>query len=199
MIVDRDAFKWAAWLLMAIDHAGSLFAPELLWPRVCGRFAYPFFLLLLVDGVRRSRNVDVMLVRIFVWASISQPVHWWAFGTGQLNVLFGLAAGAACVRRPWWVTLLLAIVLEVLEVEYGAASVIVLWWSGSAHAWAGWGVGGAFLIVRGGLSVLGWTGVVMPWLAGVRLKAGSQRIPRWLSYGFYPAHLAAFAALRACI
>lgn len=92
--------KLLAAALMVVDHVGVIFFPQLPILRVIGRFSFPLFAWLLVQGEQHTRDMPRYLLRLIAWGFISQPIYLWAFGIDalDLNILFTLALGALCLR-----------------------------------------------------------------------------------------------------
>ena len=88
-----------------------------------GRIAFPLFAFFIVEGTRKTRSLPKYIGRLFLFALISEPCHYFAFGatptpSGFLrnlsrlhftNVFFTLALGAAMI----WV-------FELVEKKYPA-------------------------------------------------------------------------------
>ena len=83
---------------MVVDHVGYLFFPEVWALRVVGRLAFPIFAFLIAEGYRRTSNPNAYLLRLIVFAVISEvPYDLFArnrlFYPGSQNIFFTLAAG----------------------------------------------------------------------------------------------------------
>ena len=100
------ALKYFAALCMLADHAGLVF-PDLLsqlglpaWadtlPRLVGRLAFPIFAYFVAEGCRRTRFFSRYLLRLFLFAFLSQVPFTLATGTlgGNVILTFFLAAGS---------------------------------------------------------------------------------------------------------
>jgi len=181
---------------MVVDHVGVIWWPAEPAFRVIGRLAYPAFLLLVVDGIRRTRGLPEMVSRFVVLAAVSEFPHFLAFGTFG-NVVWGLCAAVCAFGRSWPVAGALAVGCELLGVEYGAASVLCVWLAGTKWREGGWLVGSAWLMIRGGWwTVLGWTGFPLVLCAGIRVHGGRRFLPAWASVVFYPVHLLVLVLVR---
>ena len=68
------ALKIIALTAMIIDHMGAAF-PETfgLWFRVVGRLAFPIYVFLIAEGFFHTKNPAKFLLRLFVFAIISEP------------------------------------------------------------------------------------------------------------------------------
>lgn len=141
--------KLLAALFMVIDHVGAIFFPNLEILRFIGRFSFPLFGWLLVQGEAHTRNVWLYLFRLLLLGVISQPLYLLAFqDVADYNILFSLAIGLVCLRvaRNWpivgvfaWVGgAALAQTLNVDYAGYGIAMIALtglfkptgLWWTG---------------------------------------------------------------------
>jgi len=81
---------------MTIDHVGAVLYPELRILRFVGRIAFPLFAYLLVLGLENTRNVRNYLIRLFVFAAISQVPFFLALDYAPfelLNIFFTLGLG----------------------------------------------------------------------------------------------------------
>ena len=100
------ALKYFAALCMLADHAGLVF-PDLLsqlglpaWadalPRLVGRLAFPIFAYFVAEGCRRTRFFSHYLLRLLLFALLSQVPFTLATGTlgGNVILTFFLAAGS---------------------------------------------------------------------------------------------------------
>lgn len=195
--------KWLAVASMVLDHVGAIVFPEVVWLRVVGRFAFPAFVALIafnvgVRGVSAVRYLKPMAV----FAVLSQVPYWLA-GFSGLNIFVTLGAGLlvwAIVRGElpaWWG----AAVVLVPWAQYGplgvaavAVAVAGVHWR---SAWVLAGSGALLLAAQGSMSWAMATAAVVVadvgLLAGVVALAGRvpavPRGPKWVFYGFYPAHL----------
>src|SRR5258706_7044420 len=90
--------KIIAIITMIIDHVGEFFFPQFFLLRVVGRLSFPLFAWLIANGAHHTKNINVYLKRLFIFAVISQiplsvanfqldPRLWY------LNVLFTLFLG----------------------------------------------------------------------------------------------------------
>lgn len=91
----RDYVRWAAMVLMTLDHWAIIGGPSVL--RLPGRLAYPLFAALLADGMRRTRSVDRYLLRLVLLAIVSDPLVWFCLGTDGANALLELSVGLVLV------------------------------------------------------------------------------------------------------
>ncbi|MCR4672019.1 MAG: conjugal transfer protein TraX [Lachnospiraceae bacterium] len=97
--------KTIALVTMIVDHIGYIVFPHLIVLRIIGRIAFPIYAFLAAEGALHSRNIGKYLLRIFIFAAMSEPVFDLAF-FGRLyypdyqNVFFTLGLGIAAI----WLT-----------------------------------------------------------------------------------------------
>ena len=113
-----SALKWIAIVTMLIDHTGAVVIEQgaLEWAgwywvdfalRVIGRFAFPIFAFLLVQGFLHTRSVPRYLARLTAFALISELPFDLATGDcwydpGHQNVFFTLATGLVTLAALRW-------------------------------------------------------------------------------------------------
>ena len=61
-----------AMIFMLSDHLWSIFFPNQVWLYVIGRLAFPIFAFMIVEGFFRTKNRKKYLIRIFIFAIISE-------------------------------------------------------------------------------------------------------------------------------
>ncbi len=92
----------AAMALMFCDHLCMTLLPNEMWLHYVGRIAYPIFAFMLVEGFRHTGNMKRYLLRLFIFALISEiPFDLmcggtWFFPTQQ-NVMFTFIFGIFCM------------------------------------------------------------------------------------------------------
>ncbi len=138
--------KCIAVVSMLIDHVGAVLFPQYRWMRAIGRIAFPIYCFLLVEGYSHTRNVKKYLLRLGLFALISEIPFNLAFsgvwidpdGTNVFFTLFlGLLAIHGCefVKKKWEKYSLLGIgsfvvcgvVAEVvLDTDYGAWGILLI-------------------------------------------------------------------------
>lgn len=129
--------KIIAIVIMAVDHAGALFFPDILAIRIVGRLAFPLFAFFIAEGYRHTRSVYKYLARLGICAVVFQIPDWF-FGVHYvLNIFatlfFGLAAVTLYDRLKdrsivlsWLAATAAAVIAEVLGADYGAYGVFYI-------------------------------------------------------------------------
>lgn len=224
--------KWMAIILMAIDHIGAvILEPMLLNPtvyqvqdwqalydiymvlRYLGRFSFPMFCFLMVEGFRHTRSKARYLRNLFVFAVVSEVPFDLAL-TGELwstthqNVFFTLAMGLAAI---WFAEYFqsrymmamgnqalhqlvyiaavagIALAAEWLATDYGAVGVCVIFILYVLRE-------KRFLsavLAWGILTLSNWLEIYcFPFIGAVMLYNGQRgRQNKYFFYLFYPVHL----------
>lgn len=132
--------KLLAIICMTIDHIGAVMFPQLLFLRIIGRLAFPIFVFLMVEGVYHTSNMKKYLLRLGVFAFISEIPFDLAF-SGKLirldnwNVFFTLFAGVLAIyyiqriKSGFTLWILLTFILwsvNFLGTDYGANGVLLM-------------------------------------------------------------------------
>ena len=114
---------------MTIDHLGAIIFTQNVILRVIGRIAFPLFSYLLVLGFESTRNVNNYLLRLFVFAIISQLPFGLALGYDlfeSLNIFFTLLFGVMFLMEP--ITALIPIALSFfIYFDYGLYGLAVIY------------------------------------------------------------------------
>ena len=93
--------KIIAVITMIIDHVGAVFNLSITY-RIIGRVAYPIFVYLVADGFRYTRSKEKFLLRLFVFAIISEPFFDMALGHSinffaGTNIFYTLFLGGVAI------------------------------------------------------------------------------------------------------
>jgi len=192
------SIKLLAAIFMVVDHVGLIFFPELPILRVIGRFSFPLFAWLLVQGEIHTRDAVRYGLRLVALGFISQPFYNWAFGIEgrELNILFTLAVGLICLRGRrrfplWEVPIWLGggIIAQLSDMDYGlygiGAIALIRSYKPTVSWWLVWILLHLFTEIQWGYNQL--PALFSPFL--FHLANGEQGAKaRWF-YWFYPAHL----------
>jgi hypothetical protein len=205
-----DAAKIAAMMLMAANHLLLAFpAPWPQWGYLLGRPCIPIFAYILAVRLAEGpleRNKRV-LMRLLLWGIVAQPFYYALVGafTLRLNILFTLAAGAGLVwllRKRLQVPLFVGAVILLLGnlwLDGGALTPlgIVLAYafyersSGAALAVVTFAAAANIALAGGSVAALAVLGAPLLIFLSPRCAGFVPRVPGWVFYVFYPAHLAA--------
>ena len=98
MGINSFQLKWIAVITMIIDHTGAVLFPDDMVFRYIGRIAFPIFCFLLVEGFFHTRDVRKYMLRLGLFALISEIPYDLAFRDTVLefehqNVFFALLLG----------------------------------------------------------------------------------------------------------
>ncbi|MCI8708931.1 MAG: hypothetical protein HFG99_11175 [Dorea sp.] len=205
MKLDSFQLKCIAILTMFIDHMGAVFFPGELMFRYIGRIAFPIFAFLLVEGYFHTRDVRRYMLRLGLFAVISEIPYDLAFRETILefehqNVFFTLFIGVAMMyaleKSPQW--------------QAKAAEVLLAMWAASLlcsdYRYKGILLIAVYYFLRGRKReefVLGagwnflWNWEIQGYgaLASVPIAMYSGqrgRSMKYFFYLFYPLHLAVF-------
>jgi hypothetical protein len=130
--------KLIAIISMAIDHVGLFFFPEQELFRIVGRVSFPLFAWLIANGAHHTKDINKYILRIFIFALISQIPFFLAFsqlGIDDigLNVFFTLGLGLASIiliqkklNKLFTIfsIFLLVLLAEFMKVDYGAYGIL---------------------------------------------------------------------------
>lgn len=223
-----SALKWIAVLTMFIDHIGaclievfvingygnSPLAGRFSWEevmawynfdlilRLIGRIAFPLFCFLLVEGAVHTRNMGKYMLRLSIFALVSEvpfdlAFHNTPFFQGSQNVYFTLLLGLAAIwlLRDWreakWKLpaglILPAAAAHFLSTDYGevGVAVIVLMYLLREKPWLRAAACIILLVAFNQLELPCILSFVL--IALYNGKRGRQ--PRYFFYGFYPVHM----------
>jgi hypothetical protein len=198
--------KLLAVLFMTIDHIGAVLYPDTQILRTIGRFSFPLFCWLLVQGERHTRDVWKYALRLLVLGVLSQPIYMLTFDVQRPNILFTLLLGLLCLRAvrnfpPLWLPIWLggALLATAIDTEYGAYGIAMIALIGQFKLTEVWWVGWLLLhlvtgLVLPSLGISQAPAILAPLVFGM---ANHQRgaKARWF-YLFYPLHLLVLFLIR---
>lgn len=98
--MSTSSLKLIAIITMLIDHVGAIFYPNVIIFRMIGRLAFPIFAFLIAQGYFYTKNIKKYLLRLTIFAFISEIPYDLAFSSKnvmvdfqQQNVIFTLLIG----------------------------------------------------------------------------------------------------------
>ncbi len=191
--------KLLAALLMVVDHVGVVFFPNQFIFRYLGRLSFPLFAWLVGQGEKYTKNFKSYLLRLIVWAGISQPIYYSLFKVTNPNILVTLFLGLLAIRLgklynfKYLIWLSFAALGQAINTSYGFYGILIVtvlsefepsnlnWWL----QWIGVNLIIIFMIPiaeRFQLLALAAPLFIMLW-------NGKQGRKDKLFYFFYPGHL----------
>ena len=210
--------KIVALITMIIDHTGAVLFPEIEEFRIIGRIAFPIYVFLVVEGVFHTSNIKRYLIRLLVFAAISEiPFNLMVsnsiFNIHFQNVFFTLAIGVAMMwamnviaekyMNPMLSTFCLLIALVVAwfaKVDYAAYGIALMYLFYCYRyqriiACVGMAVAS---VVFGGIQ---WLAILsIPFILLYNGERGRVYLSgKWLKYtfyGLYPIHIMVLVLIR---
>lgn len=196
--------KWIAVLTMITDHVGRMFFPDVHIFNIIGRIAFPLFAFLLVEGFVHTGNLKKYMLRMFIFACISEIPYdlamqetWLEFS--RQNTIWTLTLGL----------LMLALCRKCKYSVWAVAGIAVVCCAAAALLRFDYGAGGIVLILilyflrdRQWLKYLAMLGLSVLWFGGTEIAAMISIIfmlayngkhgknMKYMFYWFYPVHLA---------
>jgi hypothetical protein len=144
--ITASKLKWIAVITMTIDHIGLCFmgtTPYYSYFRIVGRMAFPIYCFLLVQGFYHTRNVNKYMLRLLLFALISEVPfdlmisgRWIDFSSQ--NVYFTLLLGlislricSACAQKnkEWlgFVSLLaVSVIAYIMRTDYYVWGILII-------------------------------------------------------------------------
>ena len=200
-----------AMLTMLIDHIGYIFFPyDLAW-RYIGRIAFPIYCYALVQGHIHTSSRLRYLRRLLLIALIAQIPYNLALDPGGWNVVFTLLLSAAVLAlldklpKLWYgipVVIIAVLIMDHLPLDYNAYGLLLVLIFRYTRSY--WLVLAHFALNVFYLFYYYWL-VQMASIAPTILIAltpafwvflEKRRLPRWVWWSFYPAHLAILAMVK---
>ncbi len=221
--LDTDFLKLIAIISMLIDHVGGNLFPQYPAFRWIGRLAFPIFAYCLTVGLLYTRDIKKYILRLSVFALISQPFYifathpWdWQAEWMNLNIFFTLVVSLVAMwglhTQKWWLFVAMFLLASLVNFDYSSQGIIlmlifyfcrnkpamgaglyVLTWLPAL--WSGY-LEDPLSVVIGGHAI-NWTvfGLLSVFPIFIPTHTG-VKIPKWFFYGFYPAHLAVIGVIR---
>lgn len=123
-------FKIVAMITMLIDHVGYLFFPNIIMFRIIGRIAFPLFAYLLVTGFLHTKNINNYLIRLGIFAIISQlPYSFLVPGRYNVILLFFIALLSLKYqhRSKILIPIITAAIAEYFKISYGMYGIFIIY------------------------------------------------------------------------
>ena len=222
-ILDGTTLKLIAMISMVFDHAGDMFFPDVMWPRMIGRLAMPIFSFFIAEGFSHTRDKKKYLCRLGIFALISEIPFDLAFegrvGLGHQNTMLSFFLAVVALMLYDWIqggtksevnhasigkTILgviavaaiaaLSLLLRADYTIFAVIAVFLFYVLRQKHPLVRTGVGVAFLALTRTVGYYCTTGLSFIPLAMYNGKKGKGL--KWLFYGFYPGHLLLLAAIK---
>ena len=135
--LDTNLLKLIACISMLIDHVGKVFFPQYIVFRWIGRLAFPIFCYCLTVGLLYTHNIYKYLLRLGIFAIISQPFYILAFHPNDffnnilnLNIYFTLFISLLAVwgfkEKKWFVFIIAIIITALVNFDYSLNGIILM-------------------------------------------------------------------------
>ena len=185
--LDGTVLKLIACLSMFIDHLGAVCFSGMMGFRIIGRLAFPIYCFLLVEGAVHTRNMKKYILRMGIFALISEVPFDLAFYhrlvyTGHQNVFFTLGLGLLAI---WF----LEHPIEQLDIPDVLYKLLVIIAAGLIAEFFNTDYGFT------GIAVIYAVLALIPILLYNGQRGRQTKVMQYGFYIFYPAHLLLIAAL----
>lgn len=221
--LDTNLLKIVAIISMFIDHAGGAFFPDMPVFRWAGRLAFPIFAYCLTVGLLYTSNIKKYLIRLGIFALISQPFYIMAFHPYDwrdewmnMNIYFTLFVSLIAMfgvkERKWWLFAIAFLLLSFINFDYGVTGVVLMLIfyicrnrpaAGAVlyclfylpALWSGYPEDPKSLML--GSLCIDWTIFALLAAPLIFLRTDSKiKVNKYFFYAFYPAHLAVIWIVR---
>ncbi|MDO5399932.1 MAG: TraX family protein [Eubacteriales bacterium] len=221
--LDTNFLKLIAVIAMTIDHVGTAFFPQYPIFRWIGRIAFPIFCYCLTVGLLYTHDIKKYLTRLGIFALISQPVYVLAFHPHDFwenatvwNIYFTLFVSLLAMwglkEKKWWVFICCFLFASFVNLDYSSNGIILMLIFYLCRNKPGLGMllytlvylPAAFngyiedpLALIIGNHAIGFEVFALFALPLIFFKTKTRiKVPKWIFYGFYPAHLALIYIVR---
>lgn len=193
---------------MICDHLGAAFFPQTMWLRIVGRVAFPLYAWGVAVGAEKTRDPYRYAFRLFLLGLVAQPFYMYGMNhpITKLNVLATLLLGLIGIiglkEDKLWLTVCAVLTPCFADMDYGVRGVllVLLLWAVHKNPWAlaacfsafcvYWGKGTALVLQWGDFSLRLQQCALLALPLMLWPRAKRTRVPRWITYGAYPGHLA---------
>ena len=214
--LDGTVLKLIACLSMFIDHLGAVCFSGMMGFRIIGRLAFPIYCFLLVEGAVHTRNMKKYILRMGIFALISEVPFDLAFYhrlvyTGHQNVFFTLGLGLLAI---WFlehpieqldipdvlykllVIIAAGLIAEFFNTDYGftGIAVICIFYYLRGQPQLKYPIAAILLAAMGGVEFYAVLALI-PILLYNGQRGRQTKVMQYCFYIFYPAHLLLIAAL----
>ena len=214
--LDGTVLKLIACLSMFIDHLGAVCFSGMMGFRIIGRLAFPIYCFLLVEGAVHTRNMKKYILRMGIFALISEVPFDLAFYhrlvyTGHQNVFFTLGLGLLAI---WFlehpieqldipdvlykllVIIAAGLIAEFFNTDYGftGIAVICIFYYLRGQPRLKYPIAVILLAAMGGVEVYAVLALI-PILLYNGQRGRQTKAMQYGFYIFYPAHLLLLAVL----
>ena len=214
--LDGTVLKLIACLSMFIDHLGAVCFSGMMGFRIIGGLAFPIYCFLLVEGAVHTRNMKKYILRMGIFALISEVPFDLAFYhrlvyTGHQNVFFTLGLGLLAI---WFlehpieqldipdvlykllVIIAAGLIAEFFNTDYGftGIAVICIFYYLRGQPQLKYPIAAILLAAMGGVEVYAVLALI-PILLYNGQRGRQKKVMQYGFYIFYPAHLLLIAAL----
>ena len=214
--LDGTVLKLIACLSMFIDHLGAVCFSGMMGFRIIGRLAFPIYCFLLVEGAVHTRNMKKYILRMGIFALISEVPFDLAFYhrlvyTRHQNVFFTLGLGLLAI---WFlehpieqldipdvlykllVIIAAGLIAEFFNTDYGFTGIagICIFYYLRWQPQVKYPVAAILLAAMGGVEVYAVLALI-PILLYNGQRGRQTKVMQYGFYIFYPAHLLLIAAL----
>ena len=214
--LDGTVLKLIACLSMFIDHLGAVCFSGMMGFRIIGRLAFPIYCFLLVEGAVHTRNMKKYILRMGIFALISEVPFDLAFYhrlvyTGHQNVFFSLGLGLLAI---WFlehpieqldipdvlykllVIIAAGLIAEFFNTDYGftGIAVICIFYYLRGQPQLKYPIAAILLAAMGGVEVYAVLALI-PILLYNGQRGRQTKDMQYGFYIFYPTHLLLLAIL----
>ena len=214
--LDGTVLKLIACLSMFIDHLGAVCFSGMMGFRIIGRLAFPIYCFLLVEGAVHTRNMKKYILRMGIFALISEVPFDLAFYhrlvyMGHQNVFFTLGLGLLAI---WFlehpieqldipdvlykllVIIAAGLIAEFFNTDYGftGIAVICIFYYLRGQPQLKYPIAAILLAAMGGVEFYAVLALI-PILLYNGQRGRQTKVMQYGFYIFYPTHLLLIAAL----